>query len=88
MRIAEPEPVELGRERHVLDVVDLVGGDDHGHVGAAQQVGELLVAGAHAGAGVDDEHRDLGVGERGAGLLLDRARELVAVRRGRCRRCR
>ena len=35
--------------------------------------------GPQAGARVDDEHRDVGVGERRARLLLDRARELVAV---------
>ena len=58
-RLAEPEPVELGGERQVAHAVALVRGDDHRHRRAAQQVGELLVAGAHAGARVDDEHRDL-----------------------------
>ena len=46
---------------------------------AAQQVGHLLVAGAHAGARVDDQHRDLRVGERRARLLRIEPRQLVAV---------
>ena len=64
---------------HVLDVVDLVGRDEHGQPGAAQEVGDLLVAGAHARAGVDDEHRGLRVGERGLGLFADRAGDRVEV---------
>ena len=46
---------------------------------APQQVGHLLLAGAQARPGVDDQHRDVGVGERRARLLLDLARELVVV---------
>ena len=62
-----------------LGVVDLVGGDDDGLAPAAQEVGDLLVARAQRRPGVDDEHGDLGVGERGARLLLDRDGERVLV---------
>ena len=67
------------RERQVLRRVDLVRGDDDRHVAAAQDVGDLLVAGAHAGARVDDEQRDLRVGQRGARLVLDRDRQRIGV---------
>ena len=57
----------------------LLAATSDGQLGAAQQVGDLLVARAHAGAGVDDEHRDLRVGERGLRLLADRAGDRVEV---------
>ena len=58
MRLAEPEAVELVRERRGRATrVDLVGGDDDRHVAAAQEVGELLVAGPQPRAGVDHEQR-------------------------------
>ena len=63
----------------VADAVDLVRGHDDRLVPAAQQVGELLVAGPAPRARVDDEHRDVGVVERGLGLLADRAGERVDV---------
>ena len=78
-RLAEAEPVRLDGERDVLDAVDLVRGDDDGHPRAAQQVGELVVAGPQAGLGVEDEQRDLRVGERGLGLVADRAGDRVGV---------
>ena len=78
-RLAEPESVELGGERHVAHRVDLVGGDEHRDARAAQQVGKLLVAGAHAGLRVDDEQRDGRVGDPGAGLIADRAGQWVDV---------
>ena len=87
--VAEAEAVRVVGERHVLDVVDLVGRDEDGQLGAAQEVGDLLVAGAHARAGVDDEHRGLRVGERGLRLFADRPGdrvEVVLVHRRRCRR--
>src|SRR3954452_23899853 len=79
-RLAEAERVELGGGRDVGGGVGLVGRDDHRAAApAAQQVGELLVARAQAAAGVDDEHRDLRVGERRLGLLADRARDRVGI---------
>ena len=78
-RLAEPEPVELGRQRDVRDAVDLVRGDDHGQRRAAQQLRQLLVAGAHARARVDHEHGDVGFGEPRLRLLADRAGERVLV---------
>ena len=57
----------------------LFAASDDRQVAAAQDVGDLLVAGAQAGAGVDDEQRDLGVGERRARLVLDRDGERVLV---------
>ena len=47
---------------------------------AAQQVGDLVVAGARARARASTtKHRDVGVVERGLGLLADRAGERVLV---------
>jgi hypothetical protein len=43
--IAEAEPVELQRARHVAHRVDLVGGHDRRQARAAQEVGHLLVPG-------------------------------------------
>src|SRR4051794_10411192 len=79
LRIAEPEAVEVGGQRHVADVVDLVGGEDDRLGPAAQEVGELLVPGPGAGARVDDQDGDLGVVERRLGLLADRAGHRVVV---------
>ena len=78
-RVTEPEAVEVGGEREVGDAVALVGRDDRGQRRAAQQVGHLLVPGPDAGFGVDDEHRDLRVGDPGPRLIADRARERVLV---------
>ena len=78
-RLAEAEAVEVVGEREVVRRVDLVGRDHHGEPAAAQDVGDLLVARPHAGAGVDDEQRHLGVGQRLARLVLDRDGERVLV---------
>ena len=78
-RVAEPEPVEVVGEREVARRVDLVRHEHDGHVAPAQEVGDLLVARPHAGARVDDEHRHLRVGQRGARLVLDRDGERVLV---------
>ena len=78
-RLAQPQRVELRGQREVLGGVDLVGGHQHRQRGAAQQLGHLLIAGAQAGPGVNDEHRRVGVGQRGAGLVLDLARQRVVV---------
>ena len=78
-RIAESEPVELGRQRHLGDAVALVRRHDARQRRASQQIGELLVAGPHAGARVDDQHRHLRVRQSRARLLADRAGERVVV---------
>src|SRR5215211_2446300 len=78
-RIAEPEAVEVVHEPDVARVVDLVGRDDDGQAAAAQDVGDLRVAGAHARARVYDEQRDLRIGERLARLVLDRDAERVLL---------
>ena len=54
MRVAEAEPVELGRQVGVPRLVDLVDDHDHGNVAAAQDLGNLGVALAEAGARVHD----------------------------------
>ena len=46
---------------------------------APQQVGDLVLARARAGARVDDQQRHVGVGEPGLRLLADRAGERVLV---------
>ena len=78
-RLAEPEAVEVVRERQVLRAVDLVRGDDDRDVAAAQDVRDLGVAGAHPGAGVDHEQRDLGVRQGFPRLVLDGDGERVLV---------
>ena len=75
-----PRRVELGGQRLVGGPVDLVRDDDHRHVGAAQDLGDLGVALAQAGAGVEHERDGVGVGDRLARLVLDRARERVLGR--------
>ena len=66
-RVAEPEPVELERERVLRRVVDLVREQEHRLVRAAQDRGELLVAGRDPGARVDDEQ------DRSASAIAARA---------------
>ncbi len=46
---------------------------------AAQQVGQLVVARAHAGTRVDDQQHHGGVRQRRPRLLLDRAGQLITV---------
>ena len=74
-RVAEAEPVELEREHVLARVVDLVREEEHGLVGAAEDRGQLLVAGHHAGPRVGDEEDEVGFGDRGLRLLGDRARQ-------------
>ena len=74
-----PRPWKSCASSRSLRRVDLVGGDDDRQVAAAQDVGDLLVARAQAGAGVDHEQRDLRVGQRGARLVLDRDRQRIVV---------
>ena len=79
LRLAEAELVELGGQVLVLGPVDLVGGDQDRDLGAAQGLRQLGVAGADAGAGVDDEQHDVGLGDPDPRLALDVAGQLVLV---------
>ena len=78
-RLAQAEAMEVRGERQLADAVALVRRDDRRQRRAAQQIGHLLIARAHAGAGVDDEHRDLRFGQPGAGLVANRAGERVLI---------
>src|SRR5581483_6216268 len=77
---AESEPMELERERLLRRVVDLVRDDEHRLARRAQDLRQLLVAGRDPRARVDDEEDEVGVRDRGTGLVGDRARQLVAAR--------
>ena len=78
-RIAEAEPVELGRHPGLPEVVDLVGHHQHRQRAAAQLRGQLGVAGPQPGARVHHQHAQVGVGERGARLVAHRLRQDVVV---------
>ena len=74
-RVAEPEPVELERERVLVRVVDLVREQRAPACGLAQDRRQLLVAGRDPGARVDDEEDEVGLRDRGVRLVGDRARD-------------
>ena len=78
-RVAEAEAVQVERQALLRRVVDLVREQQHLLLRAAQQLGELLVAGRDAGARVDDEQHEVGLGDRGARLLGDLRRDVAAV---------
>ena len=46
---------------------------------AAEQVGHLVIPGAQTGAGVDHQHRHVGVGQRGLHLVVHGAGQLGPV---------
>ena len=71
--------MKLGGKAHVERRVALVRRDQGRLARAAQQVGDLIVAGAAAGARVDDEHCHIGVGEADARLLADRSGERILI---------
>ena len=71
--LAEAELVELERLGIAAWIVELVRDQDHRLARAAQQVGELLVPGSDAGARVDHEQHEIGLGDRGASLVGDLA---------------
>ena len=71
--------MEVGSQRQLERRVDLIRRDNRRPWRAAQQVGQLLIAGAHARAGVHDQNRELGVRKRRPRLLAYRARERVAL---------
>ena len=78
-RVAEAELVELERELLLRRVVDLVGDDEHVLLGLAENLGELLVAGRHTGARVDDEEHEVRLADRRACLLCDLTRDRVRI---------
>ena len=78
-RVAEPEAVELERERLLAGSSILFATTSTGLPRHAQDLGELLVAGRHAGARVDDEEDEVGLLDRRARLLRDRARRSASV---------
>ena len=78
-RVAEAEAVQLERERRLRRVVDLVREQQDILLRLAQDLSELLVAGCDAGAGVDDEEHEVGLGDRGACLLRDLAGDRMWV---------
>ena len=62
-----------------LGPVDFVGDDHDRHVAAAQRLRQLGVAGAQPGAGVDDQHHHVGLGDPQPRLALDVAGQLGLV---------
>ena len=76
-RLAEPELVELRGDVEVARVVDLVGDDDHRLRGGPEQRRDLGVAGTQAGARVDHMEDRVGIGDRLAGLMLNRTGERI-----------
>ena len=74
-RVAEAEPVQLERERVLARVVDLVREHEHRLVRLAQDLRDLLVAGRDPELRVDDEEDEVGLGDRLARLVGDRARD-------------
>ena len=69
--VAETEPVELERLEVAPRVVELVREHEHGSPRAAQDLGELLVAGRDARLGVHDEEHEVGFLDRLARLSRD-----------------
>src|SRR5262249_38682593 len=77
-RVAEAEAVELERLQVSSRIVELVGENEDGSTGRTQDVGELLVAGSHAGRRIDDEEDEVGLLHR----LTRLRRDLWAERPG------
>ena len=81
-RLAEAEAVELCGHGHGAHVVDLVGGNDRRRArlrAAAQLLGQLLITGVEAAAGIDHQDHEVGVGDGLAGLALHGTREVVLL---------
>ena len=74
-RVAEPEAVELERLRLGAGLIDLVRDQEDRLARAAQDRGQLLVAGRDARPRVDDEEDEVGLGDRAARLLGDLLRQ-------------
>ena len=71
--------MELERVRLLGGVVDLVRQDEHGLVREAEDLRDLLVARRRADARVDDEEHEVGLLDRLARLVCDRAGDLGVV---------
>ena len=67
-RLAEAERERLDQPGFARAALCLVGDEHHRRWAGAQPAGDFLVERSHPGAGVDDEQRDIGPGERGLGL--------------------
>ena len=67
-RLAQTERVGLVDSNIAGFAFSLVGAEDDGLVGAAQQGGEGSIQRQHAGAGVDQKQNDVGVADGGFGL--------------------
>ena len=78
-RVAEPEPVEIERLVVAPRVVELVGENEHLAPRAAQDLGELLVAGSDPRSRVDDEEHEIGLLDRLPRLLGDLRSERARV---------
>ena len=78
-RIAETELVELGREPGLQALVHLVGGHYDRHRTPAQLGRQLGVARAQAGARVDHQQRQVGLGDRRAGLAAHGLRHVARL---------
>ena len=87
-RVAEAEAVELERLRLAAGLVDLVRDQEDRLVRAAQDRGELLVAGRDPGPRVDDEEDEVGLGDRACAPARRPASSAATGRRCRRRRCR
>ncbi len=67
-RFAEAQAVGVGNGRLLRAAFALVGDEDHGLAGAAQRLGDDLVARRHAVARIEGEEADVRVGNRRHGL--------------------
>ena len=74
-RVAEAELVQLERERLLLRVVDLVRDHEHRLLRLAQDLRDLLVTGRDPDLRVEHEEDDVGLRDRLARLVGDRARD-------------
>ena len=72
------ERVELGGLELPPRVVALVDRDEHRRLRSPEQRGGLLVGGRQPGDRLDDEHDDVGLGDRDARLVLDARLDRVA----------
>ena len=79
-RVAEAETVELERLEVAARVVELVREHENRPPRHAQDLGELLVAGRHAGLRIDDEEHEVGLLDRLTRLRRDLRAERPGVR--------
>ena len=75
MRLAETERIGFVDARLGRAALAFIGGEDHGLAGAAHQLGEDLVGRDHAGARIDHEQHEIGLGDRRFRLLAHARRK-------------